>query len=97
MLLPVLRLTADGDDHSVEEIREQLKKQFKITTREADMTHEKSGRNVFVNNVAWALAHLVMGKLIECTATSGGLYRITARGVVTLKQNPPELAISDLH
>jgi restriction endonuclease Mrr len=86
-------MTAEG--HATEEIREQLKAQFKITPEEAQQTHAKSEKNIFVNLVAWALAYLVMGKLIE--RKDDGVYRITERGSFVLKGNPSELVISDLH
>jgi len=92
LLLPVLRMTGEG--LSVEEIRERVKAQFKITADEAEQTHAKSGKNIFVNLVAWALANLVMGKLIE--RKDNGIYQITERGVLTLKGNPSELVIHDL-
>jgi restriction system protein len=94
LLLPTLRLVADG--HSVEEIRERLKEQFKIVGIRAEQRgFPTSGRNIFVNRVAWALAHLVMGKLIELN--HAGLYRITEQGKSVLKGNPSELTIRDLH
>jgi restriction endonuclease Mrr len=93
-LLHPTRLTADGAEHSAEEIRERLKEQFKITPEQAKQTH-KSGQNVFVRDVAWALAHLVMGKLIE--HREEGVYLITDRGTSVLKANPAELTITELH
>lgn len=93
LLLPTLRMIAVGN--SVEEIRECLKEQFKITPDEAEQTHVKSGLNVFVNRVAWVFAHLVMGKVI--VLKEEGVYEITERGTSILKGNPLELTIGDLH
>jgi restriction system protein len=72
MLLPILRHIGEG--RSVETIRERLKEQFQITPAEAEMTHAKSSQNVYVNRVAWALAHLMMGGLIRKAGITDGNY-----------------------
>lgn len=93
LLLPTLRMISEGS--SVEEVREKLKARFKITQEEAERTHTRSGKNIFVNRVAWALSHLVTGKLIELKEQ--GVYQVTESGAVMLKGNPSFLEISDLH
>jgi restriction system protein len=93
MLLPTLRLAAEG--HSIKETRKRLREQFQITSAEAKQTHARSGKNIFINRVAWAFAYLVMGQLIELKDKSG--YRITERGTAVLNGNPVELTISELH
>lgn len=95
LLLPVLRMVADGK--SVEKIRERLKEQFQITAAEAEQIYAGSGDNVFVNRVAWALAHLVMGGLIRKVGITDGNYQITDNGIARLNGNPSELTISELH
>jgi len=93
MLLPTLRLTAEG--RSIKEIRKRLREQFQITPAEAKRIHGKSGKNIFINLVAWAFAYLVMGQLIEPKGKNA--YRITKRGTLVLNGNPSELTISELH
>jgi len=95
LLLPVLRIVAGGSGHSVEEIRDRLKDEFELTDEQLEQTHQKSGINIFVNRVAWALAHLVMGKAV--TPERVGFYKMTERGVAILKKNPLELTIKELH
>ena len=99
LLLPVLKVLADGTEHNVEEIRERMKNQFGVTPNELAQRN-KSGF-VFVNRVAWALAHLSMeagpvGHAKEITLIRKGVYRITERGTAILKSNPSELRIKDL-
>lgn len=77
--LPVLMMTADGAEHSTETLREGVR---------------KSGINVLVNRVAWALAHLVMGNAILLKREN--FYQITERGLAILKENPRELTIKAL-
>jgi restriction system protein len=95
LLLPVLRIVADGSGHTVEEIRNRVKAEFKLTDKQIQQTHPKSGTNILVNRVAWALAHLVMGKAVA--PERAGFYRMTERGVAILKANPLELTIKELH
>ncbi|MGO9112083.1 MAG: winged helix-turn-helix domain-containing protein [Thermoguttaceae bacterium] len=94
LLLPVLRIVADQAEQSVEVIRKRVKDEFKLTDEQVKQTHPKSGKNVFVNRVAWALAHLVMGKEIELREHG---YQITERGLAVLKENPLDLTIKGLH
>lgn len=94
LLLPVLRIVAGESGHSVEEIRNRVKDEFRLTDIQIKKTHPKSGLNIFVNRVAWALAHLVMGEAI--TSERPGFYRVTERGVAILKGNPSELTIKEL-
>jgi hypothetical protein len=95
LLLPVLRIVADKSGHSVEAIRNRVKERLELSDEEIRRKHPKSGTNVFVNRVAWALAHLVMGKAI--TQERSGFYRITDRGRAILERNSAELTIKDLH
>lgn len=95
LLLPVLRIVAGDSGLSVAEIRSRVKEEFRLTDKQIKLAHPKSGTNVFVNRVAWALAHLVIGKSI--TPERIGFYRITERGAAILKRTPSELTIEELH
>jgi len=86
-------MVADGQ--SVTEIRVRLKEHLKMTPEEAEQVHAKSGLNIFVNRVAWALSHLVQGKAI--VLRSEGIYQITEGGKFILKGDPSELTIGELH
>jgi restriction system protein len=90
LLLPVLRMTGDRDEHAVEEIRKRMIGKFKLSRKDVKQTHE-SGQNVFVNRVAGALARLVMKKAIVRKSLREGSYRITAKGIAILDKNPPDL------
>jgi len=99
LLLPVLKVLADGAEHEVEEIRERMTNQFGVTPSEIAQKNKRGF--VFVNRVAWALAHLNMqagpiGHAREITLIRKGVYTITDRGTAILKSNPSELRIKDL-
>ena len=95
LLLPVLRLVARESGCLVEEIRLGVKTEFDLTDDQITQTHSKSGQNVFVNRVAWALANLVMGKAISLKRI--GWYEATELGMKILQGNPAGLTIKDLH
>jgi restriction endonuclease Mrr len=100
LLLPVLKALTDGAEHQVEEIRGHMKSQFDVSPAELARTN-KSGTSVFVNHVAWALAHLNMrhgplGHPIAITLVRQGTYKITEHGAAILKSNPSDLSIKDL-
>jgi len=100
LLLPVLRVLADGLEHSSQEIRERVKVQFDIAPRELSQKH-KNGIPVFHNRVVWALANLNMrrGPLGHSEAIERvrkEVYKITEYGRAILGRNPSELTIRDL-
>jgi len=100
LLLPVLKVLADGAEHQVEEIRDRMRIQFSVTPSEFPQKN-KTGTPVFVNRVAWALAHLNMeagpiGHPRAIALIRKGIYRITERGTVILKNHPLGLMIKDL-
>jgi len=77
-----------------------MRNQFHVTTGELKKKN-KTGTPVFVNRVAWALAHLNMeagpvGHPRAIALITKGVYRITERGRKLLKGNPLDLTIKDL-
>jgi restriction system protein len=99
LLLPILKVLADDLEHHVEEIREHMRNKFEVTPSEL-ATRNKKGF-VFINRVAWALAHLNMeagpiGHPKAIVLITKGVYRISAHGTTILKENPFNLTIKDL-
>lgn len=100
LLLPVLRVLADGTEHSSEDIREQIRIKFSIALDEVQQKHS-NGTPIFHNRVAWALAHLNMrrgplGHSVAIEKVKKEVYRITEYGRAILSRNPSALAIKDL-
>ncbi len=56
-MLPVLRLTSDGAEHSMAEMREHLAAEFKLTPEDL-AEKQKSGSGSFANRLAWAVVNL---------------------------------------
>ena len=93
LMLPVLRLTGDGDEHPVARIRSRIAIAFNLTPE--DLSQKlKSGTTLFANRVGWAIAYLSKAQLL--TLTARGVYRITERGSAFLKANPPAITAKSL-
>ena len=91
LMLPLLRLAADGAEHSLGEARESLAKEFKLT--DADLTEPlPSGRqSKFSNRVAWAKSYLQQAGLF--VSPKRGHFQITDRGQQVLASPPERITI----
>jgi restriction system protein len=93
LLLPVLRAVADGNEHPVTAIRDRIAEELRLSLEELNGIHPKSGQNVYVNRVAFALAYLNMGKAI--TKKKEGRYQIAERGEAILASGVINLSIKE--
>jgi restriction system protein len=88
-MLPVLKLTADGADHTLPEAVNALVKEFKVTDEERN-TQIPSGRQKLIySRAAWAKTYLQKAGLLE--ATGRGRFRLTTRGKDVLKGKPTRI------
>ncbi len=90
----MLRIAADGNEHSLAEAREALATEFKLT--EADLNERlPSGRQSrFTNRVAWAKVYLQGAGMFA--SPRRGHFQITARGRELLKSPPSRVDIKFL-
>lgn len=95
-LSPVLRILADGHEHGVEEIRERIAREFKLTPEHLALRRRVAFPTVFVNKVALAFMRLVIHNAIAAGSAQGGSYRITAHGLEILKRHPTDARERDL-
>jgi len=93
LMLPVLRVTEDGTEHAVTEIRKKISEGLDLTPEELSQKL-KSGTTLLANRVAWAIAYLNKAQLLKLTAR--GVYQITDRGAIFLKGNPPTITTRNL-
>lgn len=94
-LLPVLRLSADGNEHSMAEIRQRISVDMKLSPDELTEKLPSGSQTVFANRVAWSAVYLHRAGTLE--RTKRGVFRITARGHELLKQNPAKINIQTLN
>lgn len=86
LMLPILKLCADEQEHASREIGSRLADEFGLTQDEREQPLPSGGQALFTNRVAWALAHLKMAKVMENPRR--GVYRITPRGLALLEESP---------
>jgi restriction system protein len=91
---PLLEVGADGKEHSNREAREALAVRFGLSDEEKDALLPSGRQGIFVNRVAWAKSYLVQAGLVE--TPQRGHFRITKRGLETLKEAPERITISFL-
>ena len=94
IMLPLLRLCSDGQEHTNGEVIEVLAREYRLTPDELNKMLPKASQRVFYNRVAWARAHMKMALLLENVRR--GVFRITARGKAVLGESPNEINIAFL-
>jgi restriction system protein len=95
-LSPVLRILADGEDHSIEEIRACILAEFPLTPEQLSLRRGVGLPTVFVNKVAYAFARLVLFKAIVAGQVMPESYRITDHGREVFKRHPNDTRERDL-
>jgi len=70
LMLPLLRLTADGLPHTLAETVEQLAEEFRLS--EGDRTHVlRSGQTRLYNRVGWTTTYLKKAGLLQPAGRGG--------------------------
>lgn len=86
--LPLLRLAADGEVHSLAASRGQLARHFALSDAEEEEMLPSGRQRRFANRVAWAKVYLERAGLLASPAR--GQFKITPRGRDVLAE-PPEI------
>ena len=91
IFLPLLKACTDGKEHTKQELLPLLAIQFGLTEAELSIKIASGGARLFDNRVGWATSYLKQAGLLENLRR--GVYRITARGLQVLDENPQPLNI----
>lgn len=94
LMLPLLKIAADGKEHSKREALNLLSKQFGLTDDELKEILPSGSQAVFDNRVGWARTYHKKAGLIEYTQR--GHFQITERGKSVLARNPPIVNVAFL-
>lgn len=86
IMLPLLKLTQDGQEHKVKDAYESIADHFGLSAQEKTEVLPSGGTRIIVSRVSWAATYLKKSKLLE--APRRGYIKITQRGIDVLKQNP---------
>lgn len=94
IMLPLLKLLEDKQEHSLREAIDKLSDIFSLTEGERKELLPSGLQAIFENRVGWARTHLKKACLLESTRRA--YFKITERGLDVLKQSPEELNIKYL-
>jgi restriction system protein len=86
IMLPLLQLAADQQEHSLRNTIEALAEQYALTKEERRELLPSGRARTFDNRVGWARTHLAKAGLLK--STRRGYFHITARGLHILAQQP---------
>lgn len=94
LMMPLLRLAADGQEHSLAEAREGLATQFELSDSDREEPLPSGRQSKFSNRVAWAKSYLQQAGLLLSPRRAH--FRISDRGRDVLKSAPPRIDIKFL-
>ncbi len=94
LMLPVLKLSADGVEHRFRDVVEQLAAELRITEAERAELLPSGTAPLFDNRVGWARTYLKQAGLLE--SPKRGFLRITERGLAVLAKAPARIDVAFL-
>jgi len=94
LMLPLLRLAGDAQEHRFRDAIEQLASEFSLTDEERGTMLPSGTAPQFDNRVGWARTYLKQAGLLE--SQKRGVFRITPRGLELLTKNPTRIDNSTL-
>ena len=94
LMLPLLRIAADGREHSLAEARDVLAADLKLSRAELEEMLPSGRQAKFANRVAWAKSYLQQAGLLVSPRRAH--FQISDRGRAVLKTPPPRIDIKFL-
>ena len=95
LMLPLLKIAGDGNEHTTSEVLESLAQQFGLVEGDRDEMLPSGKQRKFDNRVNWTKTYLQKALLLSSTGRSR--FRITERGITILKNNPLTINIKFLN
>src|SRR5271157_5877408 len=94
LMLPVLKVAGDGQEHRIGDVVDQLARDFGLTEEERQQILPSGKQATFANRVGWAKTYLVQAGLLE--ATKRAHFKITDRGKKCLVDGPQRIDVEYL-
>lgn len=94
IMLPLLQLASDGEEHPFRKATEDLANFFGLTDAERSELLPSGTNGKFYDRVHWARTYLVKAGLLD--ASGRGLFAITERGTRLIATNPAEITADAL-
>lgn len=86
LMLPLLRLLADREPHSMRNLADRLSGEFQLSQDERAELLPSGRQTVILNRVSWARTYMAKAGLVE--SSGRGMVRITDRGIELLSSKP---------
>ncbi len=86
LMLPILQLVSDKEEHKYRDLIETLAMEFKVTDDERKELLASGNQAIFDNRVGWAKTYLKKAGLLD--SPKRATFVITQLGLETLKKNP---------
>jgi len=94
LMLPLLKLAGDSNEHSFRETVDALAKQFNLSDSDRRELLPSGTQPLFVNRVGWARTYLKKVGLLE--SNRRGYFNITDRGKRVLSEDPSMINVAFL-
>lgn len=94
IMLPLLRLAGDGQEHSIQQAISKLADEFMLTDDERRELLPSGKQATFDNRVGWARTYIKKAGLLDSTRRSH--FVITEQGRKTLESNPTRINVKFL-
>ncbi len=94
LMMPLLRVAADGREHSLAEARDVLAAEFRLSDTDREEPLPSGRQSKFSNRVAWAKSYLQQAGLL--LSPRRGHFQISDRGRDVLKHAPQRIDIKFL-
>jgi len=94
LMMPLLRIAQDGQEHSLAEARDVLAAEFKLSDTDREEPLPSGRQSKFSNRVAWAKSYLQQAGLL--LSPRRGHFQISDRGREALKSSPARIDIKFL-
>lgn len=85
IMLPLLTILNDGNEHALKDIISEISNQFQLTDEERIQLLPSANQNIISNRVGWARTYLKKANLLE--TPKRGILKITEDGTNILSQN----------
>jgi restriction system protein len=94
VMLPLLRLASDKQEHSLRGAIEKLADQFELSEQERKEPLPSGRQATFDNRVGWARTYMKKAGLLE--SKRRGYFKITSRGLEALQKDPQTINVKFL-
>lgn len=95
VMLPLLRILADGSERRVRDVRDLVATEFNLSAEERDQLLPSGQATIIASRVGWAKTYLKNAGLID--NPSRGRLRITDAGLRVLAERPEQIDAKYLH